>query len=168
MDISALSAGTSFPIIRYFMELISGGKGPSNLHVFVVHDPRLDADIRSIPSDAPGYVHGFRGRSTLFDASSAARLWLPQLATGRRGVLGRLYDFVEPHDTCPILPFPASDPRLEILWAGGERQAQRRVRRLANFGRRRCLHLDLGLIWLPYKSTLPRSSYLWSYPVRPG
>ena len=30
---------------------------------------------------------------------------------------------------------------LEILWAGGERQAQRRVRPLANLGRRRCLHL---------------------------
>jgi hypothetical protein len=112
VDVSALSAGTSFPIIRYFVELINRGKGPSNLHVFVAHDPRLDADIRSIPSDVPGYVHGFRGGSTLFDASSAARLWLPQLATGRRGALGRLYDFVEPHDTCPILPFPASDPRL--------------------------------------------------------
>jgi hypothetical protein len=119
VDISALSAGTSFPIIRYFMELISGGKGPSNLHVFVAHDPRLDADIRSIPSDATGYVHGFRGRSTLFDASSAARLWLPQLATGRRGALGRLYDFIEPHDTCPILPFPASDPRLGDALATG-------------------------------------------------
>ena len=111
VDISALSAGTSFPIIRYFVELVSGGKGPPNLHVFVAHDPRLDANIRSIPSDVPGYIHGFRGGSTLFDASSSARLWLPQLATGRRGALGRLYDFVEPHDTCPILPFPASDPR---------------------------------------------------------
>src|SRR4051812_45030270 len=57
---------------------------------------------------------------------------------------------------------------LEILWAGGERQAQRRVRPLANLGRRRCLHLDLGLVRSPYKSALLRSSYLWSYPVRPG
>jgi len=94
------------------VELISGGKGPSNLHVFVAHNPKLDADICSIPSDVPGYIHGFRGGSTLFDASSAARLWLPQLAAGHRGALGRLYDFVGPHDTCPILPFPASDPRL--------------------------------------------------------
>ena len=111
-DVSALSAGTSYPIIRYFVELIGRGNGPSDLHVFVAHDPRLDANIRSIPSDVPGYIHGFRGGSTLFSASSAARLWLPQLATGRRGALGRLYDFVEPRDTCPILPFPASNPRL--------------------------------------------------------
>src|SRR3954451_11080247 len=62
----------------------------------------------------------------------------------------------------------AVDDHLEILWAGGERQAQRRVRPLANLGRRRCLHLDLGLVRSPYKSALLRSSYLWSYPVRPG
>ena len=28
-----------------------------------------------------------------------------------------LYDFVDPHDTCPILPFPASNPRLSDVLA---------------------------------------------------
>ena len=109
VDISALSAGTSFPIIRYLIEYSS--KRAMNLHVFVVHDPRLDAAIRSIESDAPGYVHGFKGGSTLVGTAGAARLWLPQLATGRRAALERLYGFIDPHDTCPILPFPASNPR---------------------------------------------------------
>ena len=112
IDISALSAGTSFPIIRYFVEYVCRNNGTPNLHVFVVHEPRLDADIRSIASDRPGYVHGFRGRSTLSGMADAARLWLPQLAIGRRAAFGHLYDFIEPHDTCPILPFSASDPRL--------------------------------------------------------
>jgi hypothetical protein len=112
IDISALSVGTSFPIIRYFVERVERRKGPHNLHIFVAHDPKLDADIRSIPSDAPGYVHGFKGGSTLDGSSAAAKLWLPQLAAGRRGALGRLHDFVAPHDTCPILPFPATNPRL--------------------------------------------------------
>ena len=112
VDISALSVGTSFPIIRYFVECIVRGKNSANLHLFVTHDPRLDTDIRSKPSDTPGYVHGFKGRSTLFDMADAARLWLPQLATGRRRALRELYDFIDPHDTCPILPFPASNPRL--------------------------------------------------------
>ena len=112
VDISALSAGMSFPIVRYFVERIDHGSEAVNLHVFVVHDPHLDAGIRSRASDAPGYIHGFKGRSTLSGMAGAAKLWLPQLATGRRTALGRLYDFVEPHDTCPILPFPANDPRL--------------------------------------------------------
>ena len=112
VDISALSVGISFPIIRYFVERCGRRGDSANLHVFVAHNPRLDADIRSIPCDAPGYVHGFKGGSTLSDRIHAARLWLPQLARGRRGALRRLYDFVAPHDTCPVLPFPASDPRL--------------------------------------------------------
>ena len=112
VDISALSAGTGFPTIRYFVERIRRSGGTANLHVFVAHQPRLDAEIRAIASDAPGYVHGFRGRSTLSGMDDAAKLWLPQLAAGRRAALGLLYDFVEPHDTCPILPFPAIDPRL--------------------------------------------------------
>ena len=112
IDISALSVGTSFPIIRYFVERIVRGKESTNLHLFVAHDPRLDTEIRSKPSDTPGYVHGFKGSSTLFDTVEAARLWLPQLATGRRRALGLLHDFIDPHDTCPILPFPASNPRL--------------------------------------------------------
>ncbi len=112
IDVSALSVGTSFPIIRYFVERIARDAGTTNLHVFVVHDPRLDAQIRPVASDAPSYVHGFKGGSTLSGNEQAARLWLPQLATGANVTLGRLYNFVEPHDTCPILPFPANDPRL--------------------------------------------------------
>lgn len=112
IDISALSAGTSFPMIRYFVERAERRRGPANIHIFVAHDPNLDADIRSIPSDAPGYIHGFKGSSTLDDSAAAAKLWLPQLVAGRKGALDRLYDFVAPHDTCPILPFPASNPRL--------------------------------------------------------
>ena len=112
VDISALSAGMCFPIIRYCVEHICPGEVPVNLHVCVVHDPGIDARIRPIASDAPGYIHGFKGGATLSDTADSARLWLPQLATGRRAILERLYDFIVPHDTCPILPFPATDPRL--------------------------------------------------------
>ena len=112
VDISALSAGMSFPIVRYFVERIDRDNEAMNLHVFVVHDPHLDTDIRSIAGDVPGYVHGFKGHSTLSGTADAARMWLPQLATGRRATLERLYSFIRPHDTCPILPFPARDPRI--------------------------------------------------------
>jgi hypothetical protein len=112
VDLSALSVGTSFPIVRYLVERIERRQGRPNLHLFVAHNPALDAAIQSIPSDAPGYVHGFRGGSTLDGSAAAAKLWLPQLASGRRGALGRLHAFVDPHDTCPILPFPTADPRL--------------------------------------------------------
>ena len=106
VDVSALSAGVSFPIIRFLLSRVR-----ANLHVFVVHAPFLDDKISPIVSDKARYVHGFMGRATLSTKSDAARLWLPQLATGMKRPLQLLFDFVRPDDTCPILPFPAHDPR---------------------------------------------------------
>lgn len=111
VDDSALSVGVSFPVIRYFVEYVGRLGRSVNLHVFVVHDPHLDDEIISIVSDEPGYVHGFRGHATRSDVSGAARLWLPQLATGMTRPLQLLHKFVAPHDTCPIFPFPSHDPR---------------------------------------------------------
>jgi len=37
---------------------------------------------------------------------------MPQLAEGKRPVLERIRQRVQPHAFCPILPFPADDPRL--------------------------------------------------------
>ena len=112
VDISALSVGTSFPAIRYLVELIDSGKTTANLHLFVTHNPDLDSRITSVASDSPGYVHGFRGELTLDASAKAAKLWLPQLAMGRQQALSRVRGFVDPQDTCPILPFSGRDPRL--------------------------------------------------------
>src|SRR5208283_5780365 len=57
-------------------------------------------------------VHGFRRINESYGAGECAKLWLPQLAIGREQVLRRIFDEVRPHDTCPILPFPSSDPKL--------------------------------------------------------
>lgn len=43
VDVSALSVGVSFPIIRFLVEYV--GRHSVNLHVFVVHDPHLDRAI---------------------------------------------------------------------------------------------------------------------------
>lgn len=112
VDTSALSVGTCYPIVGYLAQCIERKKLMANLHLLVAHDATLDDQISSTPSDTPSYVHGFKGRSTLDQATAAAKLWLPQLASGRRGALGKLHSFVQPNDTCPILPFPSSQPRL--------------------------------------------------------
>ena len=112
VDVSALSVGISFPLIRYLLQLIDQGDVEFNLHLFVVHDPELDAAIKTRSCDSPSYIHGFKGKATLDNSARAAKLWLPQLATGRRVALNKIHGFLDPHDTCPILPFPATDPRL--------------------------------------------------------
>jgi hypothetical protein len=118
VDVSALSVGTAFPVVRDLVNLVEGRGGKPNLHLFVLHDPALDCSIRATPSDQPGYVHGFRGEASLDGTSGATRLWLPHLAPGKVQSLNTLYDFVVPHDTCPVIAFPSEDPRL------GDRLAQ--------------------------------------------
>ena len=112
VDMSAMSIGTSFPLIRYLTERMENYPGPANLHLFVMPDAKLDESIVPIAGDKVGFIHGFRGGWALEKNANAAKLWLPQLARGRRAALQRIFEYIQPHDTCPILPFPSNRPRL--------------------------------------------------------
>ncbi|WP_202911722.1 hypothetical protein [Segeticoccus rhizosphaerae] len=112
VDISALSIGTSFPLVRLLVEKFSQGARPTNLHITVAHAPEIDAGIGRTAGDRPGWIHGFSGTHEVDRDQIPAKLWMPQLSFGRRQEIRRIYEFVDPDDTCPILPFPARDPLL--------------------------------------------------------
>jgi hypothetical protein len=112
IDLSALSIGISYPIVRYFQQRAVQGQGPRNVHVFVAQDAELDEHIRPVSAESVVFVHGFRGRIALDESAAAAKLWFPQLTHGRRQTLQRIYESIAPHDSCPILPFPSRRPRL--------------------------------------------------------
>jgi hypothetical protein len=110
VDLSALSVGTSFPLVRALLDVAATML--LNVHATVVADAALDATIIPQPAESAIALHGFRGDLWLDRRADAARLWLPQLAFGRRHLLDRIHAELGPHDTCPILPFPAHDPRV--------------------------------------------------------
>jgi hypothetical protein len=110
VDFSALSIGVAFPIVRYL--LTAAQYQGLNLHLVVADEPETDAEIRSTATDVADAIHGFKGGWGLDANSRAALLWMPQLATGKRSVLERIRQRVQPHAFCPILPFPADNPRL--------------------------------------------------------
>jgi hypothetical protein len=112
VDISALSIGISFPIIKLLTTLYVQKKITANLHIFVSHAPELDGKIISTPSRSPSYIHGFTGGLGRDSARGSTVLWLPQMSIAKRESLLQIYSFVAPQDTCPIIPFPARDPRL--------------------------------------------------------
>lgn len=111
VDLSALSIGTSFPLVRWLVERSVAGS-TANLHVTVAHSPAIDSSIRPTAGDRAGWIHGFSGRLGVDRDQPAARLWMPQLASESQQELSRIFEFVQPDDTCPILPFPSRDPRL--------------------------------------------------------
>jgi len=110
VDLSALSIGVAFPVIRFLFDMAQ--RTGKNLHLVVVDEPATDVQIRATSSDTPTTVHGFKGGWELDQHSNAARLWMPQLSLSKKGVLDRIHSRVTPHAVCPILPFPATVPRL--------------------------------------------------------
>jgi hypothetical protein len=110
VDLSALSIGVAFPIVRHLLSRVE--KSGQNLHLVVADEPATDAAISASASDVADAVFGFKGGWGLDENSRAAKLWMPQLAAGKNAVLERIHQRVQPHAVCPILPFPAVDPRL--------------------------------------------------------
>jgi len=112
VDTSALSLGVFFPLVKYLCKKFPRGSDTINLHLMVVNQPVIDQKIIGIASDRVTHIHGFRGPLGLDSAEQAAKLWLPLLIRGQRSVLERIHSNIQPDDVCPILPFPASNPRL--------------------------------------------------------
>lgn len=110
VDFSALSIGVAFPIVRHLLGRVE--RTGQNLHLVIADEPKTDAAIFAAEADLADAVHGFKGGWGLDDNSRAAVLWMPQLAAGKKTVLERIRQRVQPHAFCPILPFPAANPRL--------------------------------------------------------
>jgi hypothetical protein len=112
VDLSALSIGVGYPLVRYVFERVRRLSAAPNLHVVVTDEPITDNAIVPTPSDAVGTVHGFKGGFGLDKNARGIRLWLPQLVANKNAILERIRSYVDPHEVCPILPFPAINPRL--------------------------------------------------------
>ena len=112
VDLSALSSGIGFPLIRCALEWAERAPAERELHVVLAAHPVVDHSVHAIPLDKSKEIFGFKGQFGLESTSAAAKLWLPQLAYDQKDALNRIYDDVRPHDVCPILPFPSRDPRV--------------------------------------------------------
>lgn len=110
IDTSALSVGISFPLVKYV--LFKSEALHKNVHLFASDRPSLDHAIRPLLAERATNIHGFKRVNELYSGGAAAKLWLPQLAPSRGVALQRIFDEVQPNDTCPILPFPCADPKL--------------------------------------------------------
>jgi hypothetical protein len=112
VDMSALSIGTSFPVVRYLLEYVES-RLPEvvNLHVVVASLPEMDERRRRVSNDVPSLVHSFHGTLRLHSNAGNAKLWMPQLSIPKRDALDRIFASESFHDVCPILPFPSRNPR---------------------------------------------------------
>lgn len=113
LDISAMPRAIYLPLLHELMYLVDN-PGPAkapNLHVVVSENPRLDAEIRDQAIDENAeYLHSF----SAVDMEATAQMptiWIPLLGEGQSAQLQKIRDLVKPHEVCPLLPFPALNPR---------------------------------------------------------
>ena len=111
IDVSALSTGVSFPIIRFVLDWVDRNPTNPQLHLVLAEHSIVDRCISAEPLDKSKEIFGFKGLYGLESTSDAATLWLPQLAIDQRNALKRIYLDTLPHEICPILPFPSREPR---------------------------------------------------------
>jgi len=112
LDASALSTGVCFPMARYLLARSEAIEG-LNFHIMISSNPELDVRIIGEPYSDPTFVRGFVGDFTPDVNKPIARIWLPQLASGRMAVLRKIRGFHGDavYKICPILPFPSRNPR---------------------------------------------------------
>lgn len=110
LDFSALSIGISFPAAKMLLEDCEAATNRA-FHLMIVSNPELDDKIACVHSSRPSMARGF-ALPAEEENLEVAQVWIPQLAHGSAGPLtqigiavGRCYKI------CPLLPFPARNPR---------------------------------------------------------
>lgn len=112
VDISSLPRGIYFSLIGKILYLIDrhDNKKEKNFFVIVAENTKIDSQItgNEIEPDLD-YLTGFGGGLDLYDDSPI--IWLPILGEDKKAHIDKAFKFISPDELCPILPFPAKNPR---------------------------------------------------------
>lgn len=111
VDLSALSTGISFPLLRFLVSLADTSPGFPNVHVLVLTSPTTDDAVRAELMDQHQIVPGFGEDFMTSAGQRKPKLWLPQLGKRATSALDVIQNRLRFDEICPILPFPARSPR---------------------------------------------------------
>lgn len=116
VDIGALPRALYFPLIKLLIERyndeIKGSDSKLNIHIIVVENPQLDSKIKALGiEDKADYIYGFAGEIELESTNTLPRVWIPILGEGKEIQMKTIHTLIKPEEICPVLPFPATNPR---------------------------------------------------------
>lgn len=116
IDISSLPSTLSFPLVAAVLRA-SDARDSSPEHfagefqVVACENPYIDASIRELGVSEAGLVGGFRHLLEMDSQPTSTTIWAPVIGEACGPALQAIHSFLGPEDTCPVLPFPARDPR---------------------------------------------------------
>jgi hypothetical protein len=115
VDISAMPRSVFFPLLARLLYFLDGPLAarcpPVNLHVLVAEDPGFDAAITEEGIDEKAEFMASFGGGFDQEAIHTPNVWIPILGEKRITQFDRIRDLVKPDEICPVLPFPARNPR---------------------------------------------------------
>lgn len=110
IDATGMSRCTAFPIIKMLFQLskLSGLR----VHLLVGDSDNSTGQVRSVSNDRADWMHGFAASSETDEGVDALSLWIVQLSERAGGQLTTMFKQLgTPEEVCPVLPFPAANPR---------------------------------------------------------
>lgn len=111
LDVSSLPTSIFFPIASALLGAIDKQMYESfqELHLVTSENPAADDAVDELGVSDASFIGGFRSGFT-YD-SAAPIVWSPTIGHGCGPALRAIYDSIKPADVCPVLPFPAKNPR---------------------------------------------------------
>jgi hypothetical protein len=107
VDVSGLPSTVYFPIIGGLLRASEDQGLQRDLQVLVCENPELDRVILEDGVASPGPIRGFGQGLNPDGPSSVTRVWVPVLGEHQEHYIHSIFDYLEPHEVCPVLPFPA-------------------------------------------------------------
>lgn len=113
VEISAMPRSVFFPLVRGVLQRAHlPDNDPlcwmGNLHVGVCENPELDGTILEEGATPMAPIGGFAAAG---GERASTTIWVPVLGERAPARVKALYDELVPDETCPVLPWPARDPR---------------------------------------------------------
>lgn len=110
VDATGMSRCTAFPIVKLLYQLSQ--RTEIRVHLMVADSDHAFANIESVSNDRGDWMHGFPAESETDDFAEALKLWIVQLSEKAGTSLQTMFRELEsPEEVCPVLPFPAANPR---------------------------------------------------------
>ena len=116
IDISSLPSTLYFPVVKAALQAAdlqpdSSAHFAGDIQVVACENPAMDSSIRDLGVSGAAYVGGFRPRGQGDGDLEGTTVWAPVIGENSGSALRAIHAFLEPDDVCPVLPFPAVDPR---------------------------------------------------------
>ena len=111
VDVTAIPKGLYFPLLRTIHALSTNTEEFPNVHVLVCDDPNVDNKIVGEGGDRAEMIHGFGAGTQLTSEFDPVAIWAPVLGEDENAQLRKIYGSRQWRAVCPILPFPARNPR---------------------------------------------------------